>query len=125
MFICFLHYCIIICFLIAPQFLKKMPTCYFFLLLLLFYFLSYYNFNSSSKYDHNYCTEFCNNSSTSLLFTHFQSLVSSSKILYYFVSQSNFEITIVLQYFKFQSFGFRNSDTPYYLLSHFTANCIS
>ena len=33
------------------------------------------------------------------------------------LSQSNFEITVVLHYFKFQSFGFRNSNTLYYLLS--------
>ena len=50
---------------------------------------------------HCYYTEFCDNSSTSLLFTHFQSLVAPSKILYYFVTQSNFEITVVLHYFKF------------------------
>ena len=91
---------------------------FLFLFTVFFCFLSYSNFNSSSKYDRCYYTEFCNNSSTSLLFTHFQSLVPSSKILYYFVTQSNFEITVVLHYFKFQCFGFRNSNTPYYLLSH-------
>ena len=91
---------------------------FLFLFTVFFCFLSYSNFNSSSKYDHCYYTEFCDNSSTSLLFTHFQTLVPSSKILYYFVTQSNFEITVVLYYFKFQCFGFRNSNTPYYLLSH-------
>ena len=94
-----------------------MPSCHFFFFLLFFCFLSYNNFNSSLKYDLSYCTEFCNNSSTSLLFTNFQSLIPSTKILNYFVSQSNLEITVVLHYFKFYCFGFQNSNTPYYLLS--------
>ena len=111
------HCCVIICFLLTPQF-KKVPTCHFISFYCFSVFFSYTNFNSSSKYDHCYYTEFCDNSSTSLLFTHFQSLVKFSKILCYFVTQSNFEITVVLHYFKFQCFGFRNSKTPFYLLSH-------
>ena len=95
-----------------------MPTCHFFFFLLFFCYLSYSNFNSCSKYDQFYYTEFCDNLSTSILFKHIQSLVPSSKIIYYFVTQSNFEITVVLHYFEFQCFGLRNSNTPYYLLSH-------
>ena len=52
------------------------------------------------------------------MFTHFQSLVHQLKILNHIVSQSNLKITVVLYYFKFHCFGFRNSNTPYYLLSH-------
>ena len=50
------------------------------------------------------------------MFTHFQSLIPAIKILNYFVSHSNFVIKFVLYYFKFRYFGFRNSNTPYYLL---------
>ena len=39
-------------------------------------------------------------------------------MLSYFVSRSNFRITFVLHYFKFHCFGFRNSNTPFYLLNH-------
>ena len=88
-----------------------MPTCHFFLFTVLLFSLVQL-FNSSSKYDHYYFTEFRNNSSTSL------SLVPSTKILNYFVPQSNFEVSVVLHYFKFHCFGLRNSNTPYYLLSH-------
>ena len=60
---------------------------------------------SSLKYDHYYCTEFFNNSSTSLLFTRFQSLVPSNKILNYFVLVKSL-IAVILFYFKFHCFGF-------------------
>ena len=58
-----------------------MPTCHFFLFTVLLFSLVQL-FNSSSKYDHYYFTEFRNNSSTSL------SLVPSTKILNYFVSHN-------------------------------------
>ena len=95
-----------------------MPICHFLFFLLSSCFLSYNNLIPVRSMTIIIILNFCDNSSTLLLFTHFQSLVSSSKILYYFVTLSNFEIKVVLYYFKFQCFGFWNSNTPYYLRSH-------